>query len=247
MALARERRGSVPEYLPGPPDTATPALAYALAHEGEDSDDTVLATLLDLIDRGYYETGEATTEKEKLDLAIAQKADRPAGELTPYEQDVLAFFDQLLDGKRVALSEMKDEIPQHDEVWRGRWERMTEKLERGRGGRADLGPQPQRAPLADGADRGGGRSPWSSCSRWRRARGGSSPDWSRSSAPSACSRSPRPGSSASTRRTANGPSVGAPSPAGPRTSHASPTTRRRRSSCGSGSSSTGSPSAPPSG
>ena len=128
MALARERRCGAPEHLPEPPDDATPALAYALAHEGGDSSDTVLATLLDLVDRGYYETSQATTEDEKLDLALEQKADRPADELTDYEQEVLAFFDQLLDGKRVAMSEMKDEIPQHSEVWRGRWERMTEKL-----------------------------------------------------------------------------------------------------------------------
>ncbi|MFI5123410.1 MAG: DUF2207 family protein, partial [Vicinamibacteria bacterium] len=127
--LAREREVGVPEYLPEPPDDADPALAYALAHEGTDSTDTVLATLLDLVDRGYYETSQATTEDEKLDLALEQKAERPAEELTGYEQDVLAFFDQLLDGKKVAISAMKDEIPKHSEVWRGRWERMTEKLD----------------------------------------------------------------------------------------------------------------------
>ena len=42
---------------------------------------------------------------------------------------MLAFFDQLLDGKQVAMSGMKDEIPKHSEVWRGRWERMTEALD----------------------------------------------------------------------------------------------------------------------
>ncbi|MDX6582427.1 MAG: hypothetical protein QOI10_1611 [Solirubrobacterales bacterium] len=128
ILLARERRTDVPEYLPEPPDDATPALAYGIAHEGEDSTNTVLATLLDLVDRGYYETSEATTDDEKLDLSLKQKADRPAGELTDYEQDVLAFFDQLLDGRQVAMSAMKDEIPEHSELWRGRWERMTEKL-----------------------------------------------------------------------------------------------------------------------
>jgi hypothetical protein len=126
--LARERDGGVPEYVPEPPDDANPALGYALAHEGRDSDDTVLATLLDLIDRGYYDTKEATTSDEKLDLAISQRAERPAGELAPHEQEVLAFFDQLLDGESVPMSEMKDKIPAHSETWRGRWERMTEKL-----------------------------------------------------------------------------------------------------------------------
>ena len=124
---ARRRRPRVPARAAR--RRARPALAYGLAHEGGDSTNTVLATLLDLVDRGYYETSEATTDDEKLDLALKQKADRPADELTGYEQEVLAFFDQLLDGEQVAMSEMKDEIPQHSEVWRGRWERMTEKLD----------------------------------------------------------------------------------------------------------------------
>ena len=55
LGLAREHPSSAPEYLPEPPDDASPALAYGLAHEGEDSKDTVLATLLDLIERGYYD------------------------------------------------------------------------------------------------------------------------------------------------------------------------------------------------
>jgi uncharacterized membrane protein len=128
--LARERETSVPEYVPEPPDDAPPALAYGLAHEGVDSDDTVLATLLDLIDRGYYTTKSSTSDDEKLDLSIKAKSDddRPLDTLKPYELEVLEFFDQLLDGDEVALSDMKDKIPKHSELWRGRWERMTEKL-----------------------------------------------------------------------------------------------------------------------
>ena len=129
MWLARERDAGVPEYVPEPPDDAPPAVAYGLAHEGGNSHNTVLATLLDLVDRGYYETSQVTTEDEKLDLALKQKPDRPAGELTAYEQEVLSFFDQLLDGKQLAMSKMKDEIPAHSELWRGRWERMTEALD----------------------------------------------------------------------------------------------------------------------
>ncbi len=144
IRLARERPTSTPEYLPEPPDEAPPALAYGLAHEGGDSADTVLATLLDLVDRGYYETSSARTEDEELDLALKQRADRPAGELTDYERHVLAFFDQLLDGGTVALSEMKDKLPEHSQLWRGRWQRMTEKLnavEEGRlGWDRDLNP-----------------------------------------------------------------------------------------------------------
>ena len=116
--LAREHPTSAPEYTPEPPDDASPALAYGLAHEGEDSEDTVLATLLDLIERGYYDTKQATTEDEKLDLAITKAGKRPEAKLEPYEQDVLDFFDELIGDETVPLSEMKDRIPEHSASWR---------------------------------------------------------------------------------------------------------------------------------
>ena len=50
----------------------------------------MLATLLDLIDRGYYTASSATTDEEKLDLALAKAPDRPgADKLEPYETEVL--------------------------------------------------------------------------------------------------------------------------------------------------------------
>jgi uncharacterized membrane protein len=133
---ARERPTSVPKYLPGPPDNATsPALAYALAEEGEGSTDTVLATLLDLVDRGYYDVSSATTEDEKLDLAITKSEQRPADdELATHERITLSFFDELIDDKTVALSEMKDLIPKHDAGWRTRWTTMTKALDEVEGG-----------------------------------------------------------------------------------------------------------------
>ena len=127
--LAREHPAGAPEHLPEPPDDAPPALAYGLAHESGDSADTVLATLLDLVDRGYYETASAATEDEKLDLALSVAAERPDGELTEYEGEVLSFFDELLGDKTLAISAMKDEIPEHSSVWRRRWERMTASLD----------------------------------------------------------------------------------------------------------------------
>jgi uncharacterized membrane protein len=130
--LARERRTDTPEYLAEPPDDASPALAYALCHEGGDSSNTVLATLLDLVDRGYYEASSTTTDDEKLDLALKEKsaAERPSDlVLEPYEQEVLEFFDKLLDSNTVAISELRDRVPKHSDVWRGRWERMKEKLD----------------------------------------------------------------------------------------------------------------------
>jgi uncharacterized membrane protein len=126
--LAREHPTSASKYQPEPPDDAGPALAYGLAHEGEDSDNTVLATLLDLIERGYYDTKNATTDDEKLDLAITKAKKRPAGKLEAYDQDTLDFFDELIGDDTVALSEMKDRIPEHSATWRARWEKMTSSL-----------------------------------------------------------------------------------------------------------------------
>ena len=126
--LAREHPTSTPKYVPEPPDDASPALAYGLTHEGEDSNNTVLATLLDLVERGYYDTKNATTDDEKLDLAITVSKQRPKVKLETYEQDTLTFFDELVGDETVALSEMKDRIPEHSSTWRSRWENMTESL-----------------------------------------------------------------------------------------------------------------------
>ena len=128
LLLAREHPTSAPKYVPEPPDDASPALAYGLAHEGEDSTNTVLATLLDLVERGYYDTKNATTGDEKLDLAIAKSTKRPSKKLEAYEQDTLDFFDEVVGDESVPLSEMKDRIPEHSATWRARWEKMTGSL-----------------------------------------------------------------------------------------------------------------------
>jgi uncharacterized membrane protein len=128
LLLSREHPTSASKYVPEPPDDASPALAYGLAHEGEDSNNTVLATLLDLVDRGYYDTKNATTDDEKLDLAIAKSTKRPSAKLEPYEQDTLDFFDELVKDDSVPMSEMKDKIPEHSATWRARWEKMTNSL-----------------------------------------------------------------------------------------------------------------------
>src|SRR4029077_18392154 len=101
---------------------------YGLAHEGEDSNNTVLATLLDLVERGYYDTKNSTTDDEKLDLAIAKSKKRPAAKIETYEQDTLTFFDELIGDESVAISEMKDRIPEHSATCRSRWENMTNSL-----------------------------------------------------------------------------------------------------------------------
>ena len=128
--LAREHPTSVPKHLPEPPDDASPALAYGLAHEGGDSTDTVLATLLDLVERGYYDAKTEGSDDEKLDLALKKASKRPSAEkLEPHEKEVLSFFDELLGDETLAMSQMKDKIPEHDATWRGRWETMTSALD----------------------------------------------------------------------------------------------------------------------
>ena len=124
----RERPISVPRHLPEPPEEIPPALAYALATEGEYDDRVVLATLLDLIDRGYYRAAASSDADLDLDLSVA--AERPATEaLTSYEREALDFFDDLLGSKTVALSGLKDEIPEHSSKWRDRWQKLGTELD----------------------------------------------------------------------------------------------------------------------
>jgi len=92
-----------------------------------------------------------TTDEEKLDLALAKAPDRPAADgLEDYETQVLSFFDELLDGETVALSEMRDRIPQHSDTWRARWEAMTSSLDEADAGelRWDLNLNKLRGLLA---------------------------------------------------------------------------------------------------
>lgn len=130
MLYARERKVSVPKYLSGPPEeNVPPALAYGIAYEGKDSANTVLATLLDLTDRCYYVASSVSTSEEKQDLAIGKHPSRPSpNELTDYEQEVLNFFDDVVEGYSVPISEMRDRIPKHSSTWRAKWQSMTTAL-----------------------------------------------------------------------------------------------------------------------
>jgi hypothetical protein len=126
---AREVDPGVPEHVAGPPADLPPAVGYALAHEGDFDDRIVLATLLDLVDRGYF-TAEPTEGKE-LDLRLAVAPSRPALDaLQPYERKVLEFFDLLLaDGGPCELGKLKDRIPEHSSTWRERWNAMVAALD----------------------------------------------------------------------------------------------------------------------
>jgi uncharacterized membrane protein len=127
--LARERDTGVPEYLPEPPEDVPPAVGYAIANEGDYDQRVVLATLMDLVDRGYYESRPAADTKE-LDLELKQ-AERSGGtaDLHPYETQVLDFFDELIGCEWVALGAMSDRIPKHSSSWRARWVGMNGSLE----------------------------------------------------------------------------------------------------------------------
>lgn len=124
-----EADASVPEHLPEPPEEIPPALAYALAEEGAFDDRVVLATLLDLVDRGFYDGRPA--EGKELDLTLAVPAERPSMMgLTDYEVKTIEFFDGLLEEGPGELGKLKDRVPKHSASWRSKWEKLTEELDR---------------------------------------------------------------------------------------------------------------------
>ncbi len=130
---ARERRTDTPRYLPEPPEDIPPALAFAIATEGTYDKRLVVATLLDLADRGYYEATAGSGTDLDLELQVARE--RPDTEaLMPYEQKTLQFFDDLLGKEQVGLSELKDRVPKHSAKWRGKWEELNAHLDRAEDG-----------------------------------------------------------------------------------------------------------------
>lgn len=125
---ARERpMREVPKHLPEPPEEIPPALAYAYAHEGEFDDRLVLATLLDLVDRGFYEA--KPSEGKELDLVLSRLKDRPDGtKLEQYEVKARDFFDLLLEKGPCELGKLKNRIPNHSAKWRAKWESLVDAL-----------------------------------------------------------------------------------------------------------------------
>jgi uncharacterized membrane protein YgcG len=126
--MGRDRRSPVARYLSEPPEDIPPALAFAVAEEGKFDDRLVLASLLDLVDRGYYD-GKAS-EGDELDLRLSIPDQRPADTvLTEYERDTLKFFDGLLEEGPGDLGKLKDRVPQHSSTWRTNWENLRESLD----------------------------------------------------------------------------------------------------------------------
>jgi len=127
VLAARERDTGVPEYLPEPPEDVPPAVGYAIAHEGDYDQRIVLATLMDLVDRGFYEARPAAGEDLDLEIRRGERSD-VAG-LQPYETETLEFFDELVGDEWVALGSMSDRIPKHSSTWRTRWQSLNGSLE----------------------------------------------------------------------------------------------------------------------
>ena len=89
----------------------------------------MLATLLDLVDRGYYD-GKAS-EGEELDLRLSIPEERPPlDDLTEYEREAIEFFDGLLEEGPGDLGKLKDRVPKHSSKWRTKWEELRESLDR---------------------------------------------------------------------------------------------------------------------
>lgn len=131
--MGRERPISVPKYVPEPPEDIPPALAYALAREGGYDERLVLATFLDLLDRGYYASKPA--EGNELDLYVSLPDKRPdLGELTDYEKTTADFFDRLLEDGPGELGKLKDRVPKHSSSWHDRWTKMNGELDRAEDG-----------------------------------------------------------------------------------------------------------------
>jgi uncharacterized membrane protein len=130
----REVKDGSDGYVSEPPEDLSPAEAYGIANEGGYSDRAVIATLLDLGDRGFYtlNTGAGATEgrddRLELVLAVAPRDDAKVEALQPHEQSVLAFFDELIGTEPAGLEDLKDRVPKHDAEWRGRWTSMNAAL-----------------------------------------------------------------------------------------------------------------------
>jgi hypothetical protein len=132
--FTREMPTSIPKYLTEPPEDVPPAAAYAIAEEGEYDERVVLATLLDLVDRGFYEARAAAGGDLDLELKTSGERGEDRSALLPYEVSVLDFFDGLIDDDWIALGKMKDKIPAHSSEWRDRWEAMNGYLEEAESG-----------------------------------------------------------------------------------------------------------------
>ncbi len=100
-----------------------------MRNEGEFDDRLVLATLLDLVDRGYYDSKVAEGKEMDLVLSVPEKRPDVSG-LEKYEAKAMDFFDDLLnEGGPCELGKLSDRIPKHSGKWRSRWESLTGALD----------------------------------------------------------------------------------------------------------------------
>lgn len=131
---------------PRAPEALPPAVAFGLATLRGDEDSLVLATLLDLVNRGYYagkidsvwtvegadgSPVRAARPDDDVDLILQVPASRPSVDgLLDGERAVLAFFDPLLAGRPGALGALRTRVPKEDSDAWSAWRAMTKALER---------------------------------------------------------------------------------------------------------------------
>lgn len=137
MYKAKEDNIEVPNYLSAPPDGATPAEAVGLAFEGSKySSALVLATFIDLTERGFYNTySEPVSGHIKLMFEKADKNSTPKAKenrnLTIYEKSVRRFFDEVLGNKTLSLEEMRERIEDDPGRWNTLWVIVNRRVREG--------------------------------------------------------------------------------------------------------------------
>ncbi len=116
--LGRERRtGYDREYEQEPPTDTEPALVPTLLRQGGEAGSyEFTATLFDLIRRGVYKAEPTTTERpiwgglRSETVSDLELSAGSAQDLTPWENDVTAVVDAVLDGSSERLSRFRERI-----------------------------------------------------------------------------------------------------------------------------------------
>lgn len=108
------RPAGVPEFEREPPDELAPAIAAIVTEQGTAAPDTALvATIFDLVRRGYFRVLPATSGRhgEVVDISIQPAGDaRPTEPVAAWEQPLLDLLDEATGGEPVALGRLAAHI-----------------------------------------------------------------------------------------------------------------------------------------
>jgi uncharacterized membrane protein YgcG len=113
-----------------PPNNLTPVTAYGVAWYGQSSKIAVLATLLDLVDRGYFgvTTEESELRPDRFDVILATRESQDATDLEPHERGVLDFFNLLIGRDPGPLRVLGRRIQRGSLNWLDRWNALQLQL-----------------------------------------------------------------------------------------------------------------------